>query len=59
MLSDLPRRTGWTIAEWSGDSSPHATQRLLSHVTWDTSGAMSAIHRFAMARLDPPPGPAA
>jgi SRSO17 transposase len=52
VLSDLPKRNGWTIAEWVGDRSPDATQRLLNRASWDTAGAMSAIRRFAVARLD-------
>jgi hypothetical protein len=28
LMSDLPKRNGWTIAEWAGDHSPDATQRL-------------------------------
>jgi SRSO17 transposase len=52
VMSDLPKRNGWTIAEWAGDRSPDATQRLLNRASWDTSGAMSAIRRFAIARLD-------
>lgn len=36
VLSDLPKRNGWTIAEWVGDRSPDATQRLLNRASWDT-----------------------
>jgi hypothetical protein len=52
LLSDLPKRNGWTIAEWVGDRRPDATQRLLGHACWDTPAAMSEIRRFAVARLD-------
>lgn len=52
VMSDLPKRNGWTIAEWVGDRTPDATQRLLSRARWDTLGAMSAVRRFALARLD-------
>jgi SRSO17 transposase len=58
LLSDLPKRNGWTIAEWVGDRQPDATQRLLSHACWDTLAAMSEIRRFAVARLDAVAGPA-
>nr|WP_146607815.1 hypothetical protein [Spongiactinospora gelatinilytica] len=51
-MSDLPRRNGWTIAEWIGDRSPDATQRLLNRARWDTAGAMSGVRRFAVAHLD-------
>ncbi|MGW6498701.1 IS701 family transposase [Nonomuraea angiospora] len=52
VMSDLPKRNGWTIAEQVGDSSPDATQRLLNRASWDTLGAMSAIRRFAVSHLD-------
>jgi SRSO17 transposase len=52
VMSDLPKRNGWTIAEKVGDPSPDATQRLLNRARWDTLGAMSAIRRFAVTRLD-------
>ncbi|MGP3954405.1 IS701 family transposase [Nonomuraea sp. 3N208] len=52
VMSDLPKRNGWTIAEQVGDSNPDATQRLLNRASWDTLGTMSAIRRFAVTRLD-------
>src|SRR5258706_7188224 len=30
VMSDLPRRNGWTIARFAGDRSPDRTQRLLN-----------------------------
>jgi SRSO17 transposase len=59
VMSDLPKRNGWTIAEWVGDHSPDATQRLLNRASWDTAGAMSIMRRFAVARLDAAAPPAA
>jgi hypothetical protein len=32
LISDLPRKNGWTIAEHAGDGTPDRTQRLLNHV---------------------------
>jgi len=52
LLSDLPERNGWTIAEWVGDRRPDATQRLLNHAVWDTWAAMSEVRRFVVERLD-------
>ncbi|MFJ2029007.1 hypothetical protein [Streptosporangium sp. NPDC087985] len=52
VMSDLPKRNSWMIAEWIGDRSPDATQRLLNRAGWDTLGAMSAVRRFAIAGLD-------
>ncbi|WSA25429.1 IS701 family transposase [Streptosporangium sp. NBC_01810] len=57
VMSDLPKRNGWTIAEKAGDLTPDATQRLLNRARWDTVGAMSAIRRFAVTHLDAAAGP--
>jgi SRSO17 transposase len=52
VMSDLPKRNGWTIARHAGDRSPDRTQRLLNRASWDTMAAMSAVRRFAVAGLD-------
>ena len=39
LISDLPRKNGWTIAEHAGDATPDRTQRLLNHAVWDTDAA--------------------
>jgi hypothetical protein len=52
VMSDLPKRNGWTIARFAGDRSPDRTQRLLNRAARDTMAAMSAVRRFAVAGLD-------
>jgi SRSO17 transposase len=52
LMSQIPRRNGWTIAEHAGDRTPDKTQRLLSRAVWDTAAAMRAVRRFAVAGLD-------
>ncbi len=52
VMSDLPRRNGWTIARVIGDRTPDRTQRLLNRACWDEAAAMSAVRRFAVAGLD-------
>ncbi|GAA2095203.1 hypothetical protein HKK74_35005 [Actinomadura alba] len=52
LVSELPKRNGWTIAEHAGDRSPDRTQRLLNRAAWDESAAMSEIRRFAAEGLD-------
>src|SRR5258708_9632350 len=52
VMSDLPRRNGWTIAKLIGDRTPDRTQRLLSRAGWDEAGAMDGVCRFAVAGLD-------
>ena len=40
VMSDLPSRNGWSIAEFNGDKAPDKTQRLLNRAVWDERGAM-------------------
>ena len=52
LVSGLPKRNGWTIAEHAGDRTPDRTQRLLNRAAWDTFAAMSEVRRFAVAGLE-------
>lgn len=52
VMSDLPKRNGWTIASFAGDRSPDATQRLLNRAVWDGLAVMGVVRRFAVAGLD-------
>jgi hypothetical protein len=52
LVSGLPSRNGWTIAEQAGDRSPAWTQRLLNRASWDEAAAMSQVRRYAAAGLD-------
>jgi hypothetical protein len=52
LVSGLPSRNGWTIAEQAWDRSPAKTQRLLNRASWDEARAMSEVRRYAAAGLD-------
>lgn len=52
LVSDLPSRNGWTVAEQAGDRSPGRAQRLLSRASWDEAAAMSQVRMYAAAGLD-------
>jgi SRSO17 transposase len=52
LVSDLPSRNGWTVAEQAGDRSPAKAQRLLNRASWDEAAAMSEVRRYAAAGLD-------
>jgi SRSO17 transposase len=52
LMSQIPKRNGWTIAEHAGDRTPDRTQRLLNRAVWDTFAAMAVVRRFAVAGLD-------
>src|ERR1039458_4757490 len=52
VMSDLPARNGWRIAEFTGDESPDKTQRLLNRASWDALAAMSVVRKFAVEGLE-------
>jgi len=52
VMSGLPKRNGWSIAQHAGDRTPDRTQRLLNHAAWDTFAVMGVVRRFAVAGLD-------
>jgi SRSO17 transposase len=54
LMSDLPRKNSWTLAEHAGDRTPDRMQRLLNDAVWDTTTAMGVIRRFVAEHLAPP-----
>ena len=52
VMSEMPKRNGWTVAEHAGDRTPDRTQRLLNRAAWDTFAAMGQVRRFAVAGLE-------
>jgi DDE superfamily endonuclease len=52
VMSDLPGRNGWALAERAGDRAPDRMQRLLNRAVWDTFAAVGVIRGFAVAGLD-------
>ena len=57
LMSDLPRKNGWTMAAEAGDRTPDKTQRLLNHASWGTLAAMREIGGFVTGYLDEAAGP--
>jgi SRSO17 transposase len=51
LLSDLPRKNCWTLAEYAGDATPDRMQRLLDRASWDTLAAMGAVRDFVAEHL--------
>ena len=54
LISDLPRKNCWTLAEQAGDVTPDKMQRLLERASWDAGAMMAAVRAFAVARLGDP-----
>jgi SRSO17 transposase len=49
LLSDLPRKNCWTIAEWAGEASPDGMQHLIGRATWDADAKIT-IYGWSTSR---------
>jgi SRSO17 transposase len=54
LLSDLPRKNGWSLAERAADRTPDKTQRLLNRAVWDEDRAMGVVRDFVIEHLADP-----
>src|SRR6266849_1632129 len=55
ILSEIPRKNGWQIAEHARQSRPYGIQRLLSHAIWDQEGGRDELRSLVARALNPPP----
>ena len=46
LLSDLERRTGWSLAEYAGETSPDGMQRLFTTARWDPEAVQDDLRRL-------------
>lgn len=51
LLSDLPRKNCWTIAEWSGEATPHGMQHLLCRASWDADAVRDDVRDYVVEHL--------
>ena len=42
LISDVPRKNCWSLAEQAGDATPDKMQRLLERAAWEAGAAMRA-----------------
>lgn len=54
LLSDLPRKNCWTIAEWAGEATPDGMQHLLGRASWDTDAVRDDVREYVMEHLHDP-----
>ena len=54
ILSEIPRKNGWQIAEHARLSQPYGIQRLLSQATWDEHGVRNDMRALVAQTLNPP-----
>ncbi|MFF4291368.1 IS701 family transposase [Streptomyces sp. NPDC001633] len=51
LLSDLPRKNCWTIAEWAGDATPDGMQHLLNRAKWDADAVRDDLRDYVAEHL--------
>jgi hypothetical protein len=44
LMSDLPRKNSWTLAEYAGDATPDRMQRRLERASWDRELIVASAH---------------
>ena len=54
ILSDIPRKNGWQIAEQARQARPYGMQRLLSRAVWDQDGVRDEVRALVWHTLWPP-----
>ncbi|MEY9848677.1 SRSO17 transposase [Streptacidiphilus sp. BW17] len=51
LLSDLPRKNCWTLAEHAGDATPDGMQHLLHRAKWDADAIRDDIRTYVVEHL--------
>ncbi len=54
LLSPLPRKNCWTLAEHAGDSSPDGMQHLLARAVWDADAVRDDLRDYVVEHLADP-----
>lgn len=51
LLSDVPRKNGWQLAEQAGETTPDGMQRLLSTAVWDVAAVRDELGSYVVENL--------
>lgn len=51
LLSDLPRKNCWTIAEWAGEATPDGTQHLLCQTKREADQVRDDLPEYVVKHL--------
>jgi SRSO17 transposase len=51
LMSDVPRKNGWQLAEQAGEATPDGMERLLSTAVWDVAGVRDELQGWVVERL--------
>ncbi len=50
ILSEIPRKNSWHVAEQARQAQPYGMQRLLSSAVWDVDGVRDGVNPFYRTR---------
>src|SRR5713226_10753185 len=53
IVSEIPRKNSWQIAEHAKQTRPYGMQRLLSRAIWNEAGVRNELRAFALHSLSP------
>ena len=56
LMSALPRKNGWQVAEQAGEKTPDGMQRLLNAAAWDVEGVRDELRDYVIEGLGTPEG---
>ena len=59
VLSDVPRKNGWQLAEQARQAHPYGMQRLLSQAVWDQEACRDELRRLVCQTVQSPRPPEA
>lgn len=51
LLSDLPRKNCWTLAQHAGDATPDGMQHLLHRAKWDADAVRYDVRAYVVEHL--------
>lgn len=51
VLSEIPRKNGWQVAEHARQARPYGMQRLLSRAVWDVDGVRDDLRAYVLEQL--------
>jgi SRSO17 transposase len=57
LLGRVERKNGWQLAEYLGDATPHAVQRLLGGAVWNSDRVRDELFRYVREHLQKPGAP--
>lgn len=51
LMSDIPRKNGWQLAEYMGETTPDGVQRVLGTAVWDVDGVRDDLRAYVVEEI--------